>query len=105
MNSAPCKQEYIKIGDIPHYFVTVEGEKDAPMALFLHGGPGQTEAPLGPVLEPFLQKKVTLVFYDQRGAGRTFGKNPQAQPTLNLLLQDLHQIVDLLCQRYSKNAL
>ncbi|MFV0352248.1 MAG: alpha/beta fold hydrolase [Oscillospiraceae bacterium] len=102
MSSTICKQEYIEIGSILHYFAIMEGEKDAPVVLFLHGGPGQTEAALGPVLEPFLQNKITLVFYDQRGAGRTFGKKPQAQPTLSLMLQDLHQIVDMFCQRYNK---
>lgn len=92
-------QEYVTINGIEHYFLhyPVDGK---PVVLFLHGGPGTSESAFGYVLKDIFKDSCTLVFYDQRGAGRTLTKNPKAIPTLDLLLEDLQHTISYLKKLY-----
>jgi pimeloyl-ACP methyl ester carboxylesterase len=40
-----------------------------------------------------LLKKYTVVYWDQRGAGKTLTKNPYKLPTIDLMLQDLFEVI------------
>lgn len=92
-------QEFVEINGIKQYFLhyPVDGK---PVILFLHGGPGMSEAAFGYTLKEMFKDTCTLVFYDQRGAGRTLQNNPKAHPTLDFLLEDLHDTIKYLQTRY-----
>ncbi len=67
---------YVRVGGIEQW-VTIRGDNCAnPVILFVHGGPGNPNTPYanGPY-RPW-EKQFTLVEWDQRGAGRTFARNP-----------------------------
>jgi pimeloyl-ACP methyl ester carboxylesterase len=67
---------YVAIGGIEQW-VTVRGDSCAnPVVLFLHGGPGNPLSPYGGRIYAAWEKDFTLVQWDQRGAGRTFARNP-----------------------------
>lgn len=67
---------YVKIGGIDQW-VTIRGDSCAnPVALFLNGGPGNPLSPYGGAVYAAWEKDLTLVQWDQRGAGRTFARNP-----------------------------
>jgi pimeloyl-ACP methyl ester carboxylesterase len=74
-NSAPINaQSFVQIGGIEQW-ISIRGQnRDNPVLLVLHGGPGVSNAPFAPALVPW-QKDFTVVEWDQRGAGRTFGRN------------------------------
>lgn len=66
--------KYITIGGIEQW-VTITGEdKTKPIVLFIHGGPGSVMSPYTSIYKAW-EKDFILVNWDQRGAGRTFGKN------------------------------
>jgi pimeloyl-ACP methyl ester carboxylesterase len=69
------ESKYVMIGGIEQW-ISIRGEDRAnPVLLFLHGGPGEATNPWAyAVLRPWLEK-FTVVQWDQRGAGRTLGKN------------------------------
>jgi len=76
---------FVTLGGIEQW-ITIRGQnRDNPVLLFVHGGPGDvthhwTFALFGPWLDHF-----TLVQWDQRGAGRTLKKNgPSIAPTITL---------------------
>jgi pimeloyl-ACP methyl ester carboxylesterase len=55
-------------------WISIRGQdRDNPVILFLHGGPGGANAPTADFLLP-LESEFTIVDWDQPGAGRTFGK-------------------------------
>ncbi|MGV3504508.1 MAG: alpha/beta hydrolase family protein [Adhaeribacter sp.] len=67
--------KFIPIGGIEQW-VTISGEdRSKPVILFLHGGPGSTMTPYDDTIYGSWKKDFVLVNWDQRGAGRTFGRN------------------------------
>ena len=69
------EENFIPIGGIEQW-VTISGEdKTKPVILFLHGGPGSTMSQYDDAIYGHWKKDFVLVYWDQRGAGRTFGKN------------------------------
>ena len=72
------EEQFVRIGGIEQW-ITINGESCAnPVILFLHGGPGNTLSPYAGPLFGSWQKDFTLVQWDQRGAGKTYGRNPPA---------------------------
>jgi len=66
---------YVEIGGIEQW-ITIRGEdRNNPVLLFLHGGPGDATNPWGYAAFRSWLKYFTVVQWDQRGSGRTFGRN------------------------------
>ncbi len=65
---------FIRTGGIDQW-VQIRGEnRDNPVILFVHGGPGSSETPLSALFRPW-EKYFTVVMWDQRCAGKTFARN------------------------------
>ena len=81
---------YLKLGGIEQW-VTIRGEdRSNPVVLVLHGGPGDTTNPWGHAGFRTWLKTYTVVQWDQRGAGRTLGRNGNtaADLTIDQLVHD-----------------
>jgi len=66
---------FVRIGGIEQW-VTIKGERCSnPIVLFLHGGPGNPMSPYSDPIYGAWARDFTLVQWDQRGAGRTFGRH------------------------------
>ncbi len=87
LHEAPKIDEakFVTIGGIEQW-VTIKGASCAnPVILFIHGGPGNPISPFAGALYGAWEKDFTLVQWDQRGAGATFGRNPeQAEAPLSI---------------------
>lgn len=94
------REEYTPVGDIQTYLLTYPAAQGKPVLLFLHGGPGASECYAAYVYHELLGDACTLIFYDQRGAGRTLRRNPHAPVSLGLILDDLDALIHLLQSRY-----
>lgn len=68
------EEKYVLINGIEQW-VTINGNRSKPVILFIHGGPGSTISPYIDVLYKDLEKDFIIVQWDQRGAGRTYGRN------------------------------
>lgn len=100
-------EEYVEINGIQHYLLHLEGNKDNPILLFLHGGPGSAESIFAHLMQENWEKNYTVIHWDQRGAGKTLTKNPSKDqyPTLDLHLEDLLGIVTYLKKKYNQNKI
>lgn len=74
------EKKFILINGIEQW-VTIKGEITKPVILFLHGGPGSTLSPYADNVYSELEKEFLLVQWDQRGSGRTYGRNAPAEQT------------------------
>lgn len=98
--------KYVEVGGIEQW-ITIRGEdRNNPVLLFLHGGPGDATNPWGYAGFRLWLKHFTVVQWDQRGAGRTLGKNGSASAqtvTVNRLVQDGVELAALLIKSLGKN--
>ena len=99
---------YVEVGGLQQW-ITIRGEdRNNPVLLFLQGGPGDATNPWGYAGFRLWLKNITVVQWDQRGAGRTFGKNPGAPPqaiTVARLTQDGLELADLLRKQLRKDKI
>jgi proline iminopeptidase len=100
---------FVSIGGIRQW-ISVQGRrKDAPILLFLHGGPGLSTIPTAwRFLAPW-EEYFTVAQWDQRGAGKTYGANaPEtlaATMTLPRMVSDAEEVVEYLRSTYARRKI
>ena len=97
-------EEDVPINGIFQYFLhaPVDSKTESKdVVLMLHGGPGLANSYIAYYLAPYANF-CNMVYYDQRGAGKTQLKNQtQAEAlTMEALLEDLRQTVTYVTQKY-----
>ncbi|MBX3348728.1 MAG: alpha/beta hydrolase [Nitrospira sp.] len=105
--SGPIQQsEYLPV-DGAQLFLQTRGEhRGAPVLLWLHGGPGGAERPLFRYFNGELERHFVVVYWDQRGAGRSFDSDADPhQLTVARHLADLGAVVDHLRQTLGQNKI
>lgn len=88
---------YVSIGGLDQW-IQMRGAPDAPVLLYLHGGPGGTSIPVAEAWRPW-EEHFTVVHWDQRGAGRTFARNGEAgcgRLTVSRMIEDGLEVVEFL---------
>ncbi|MCM3115605.1 alpha/beta hydrolase [Neobacillus sp. MER 74] len=101
----------INLGGVEHSVLIQGNDGTKPLLLFLHGGPcmpvpgvvsrGQDYAVSISTKE--LVKHFVVVFWDQRGAGKTYHKNtPKESFRVEQYIQDCHDLIDILRSRFKK---
>jgi pimeloyl-ACP methyl ester carboxylesterase len=98
---------FVRIGGIEQW-IQIRGEnRKNPVLLVLHGGPGFSYVPFTPSFQVW-EKDLTVVQWDQRGSGRTFGKNGKAgsEPlTIDRMTDDGLEIAEFLRKHLKKNKI
>ena len=98
-------EEYALVGGIEHYLLHYRSKPEDPVLLFIHGGPGQTESFFAFVVEEYAERNYNIVYYDQRGAGKTLLRNKKSKPDTETLKRDLLEIVLYLKKQYGKEKI
>lgn len=87
-------------------YVSIRSEKkNAPLLLYLHGGPGDAALPLVLQYNKELETCFTVVVWEQRGAGKSYDAFDGGALTLDTFLKDLQSLVELLLARFRKDSL
>ncbi|MFT7722760.1 MAG: alpha/beta hydrolase [Roseateles sp.] len=69
------EQGFVEINGQPQWLTVTGQDCRNPVLLFVHGGPGNPNTPFADALFGAWAKDFTLVQWDQRGAGRSYGRN------------------------------
>jgi proline iminopeptidase len=90
--------------------VNVRGaDRDNPLLLFVHGGPGAVEMPIAWAFQRPWEDFFTVVQWDQRGAGRSFPLNDNkaiaASFTPDRYRDDAIELIEQLRERYGKRKI
>ena len=95
---------YRQLGGVDQW-VMVRGESVAnPPLILLHGGPGFSETGFFRRFNAPLEKRFTAVYWDQRGAGKSFDRSiARSSMTVERLIGDLDELVDAVCKRLGKS--
>jgi pimeloyl-ACP methyl ester carboxylesterase len=91
---------YRRLGGLDQW-VMIRGESVAnPPLILLHGGPGLSETSLFRRFNAPLEKVFTVVYWDQRGAGKSFDPRiPRSSMTVEQCVSDLGELVEAVCRR------
>lgn len=92
------RAEYVTATDGARLYLTTRGaRRDAPLLLWLHGGPGGAETPLFRYFNGELEDRFLVAYWDQRGAGRSFDSAADLRAlTIARHLMDLDLVVERL---------
>lgn len=96
------EEEYVTVNGIEHFLLHYPKAPDAPVLLYLHGGPGSFESLFAYELDEVWGGMFTHVHWDQRGAGKTLRRNKKIgmPETVDQMLDDLHGVIGYLQRKY-----
>ncbi|MBC9909931.1 alpha/beta fold hydrolase [Chitinophaga varians] len=98
-------EDTLRIGGI-RQVISVKGNAEGPLLLFLHGGPGESRIPQMEKITHALQPYAIIVMWDQRETGKTLAVNRAPLPvTLQQVEQDTDELVKVLLQRFRRQKL
>ena len=96
------ERSYVSLGGIEQVIHIRGRNVDNPIIIWLHGGPGWSNAYELVPWEHMIKHYYTLVHWDQRGSGRTYLRNPDAPLSFDILLGDLDELVDYVTGRFNQ---
>jgi len=98
--------EAIEIGGIKQW-IKLDGLDDqAPVLLFLHGGPGNSVMSYSDRFTGELKKNFVVALWDQRESGQTAALNESPMPlTVSLFVSDAIGVIEYLNSRFSKTKI
>ena len=98
---------FVLLGGIRQWVEIRGDDRDNPVLLFVHGGPGGSTLPISSSWRPW-EKSFTVVQWDQRGTGRTYGASGEAigpSMTLDQMTQDGVELAEHLRSRLHKDKI
>ena len=101
----PFIEEYVQINGIEQYFLHMPCDSKT-VVIMLHGGPGLANSYLAYFQKPYIDF-CNVVYYDQRGAGKTQIRNRSESESLSfeLILDDLRQTVAYVKDKYKTHRI
>jgi pimeloyl-ACP methyl ester carboxylesterase len=96
--------EEIELGGIKQWIFIRGMNRNNPVLLFLHGGPGEPAMGMSSARkqDAKLIRHFTVVHWDQRGAGKSFNEDiPTTSMTFDRLVEDCTELVDHLRTRFN----
>jgi proline iminopeptidase len=97
---------FVPLGGLDQW-ISIRGEdRRNPVLLVVHGGPGEAQWPYAVHYRAW-EKSFTVVLWDQRGAGHTFGRYGAKTPdvTLDRIANDGVELADYLCRALGKKKI
>ena len=98
---ALTEEGFVKIGGIEQW-ITIKGASCSnPVILMVHGGPGNPNTVFDQLPYTAWEQDFTIVQWDQRGAGRTFTRNPKSADavlTLSGLANDGNDVASFVAE-------
>jgi len=96
----------LNLGGLEQYLIIRGVDKSKPVMLFLHGGPGSPEAAFMKHFNRDIEKDYVMVYWEQRGAGKSFSKNiPPESMTLEQMISDTRELSEYLINRFDQEKL
>jgi pimeloyl-ACP methyl ester carboxylesterase len=97
---------FVPIGGIDQWISIKGDDRRNPVLLVVHGGPGESQWPQADRYVPW-EKAFTVVLWDQRGAGHTYGHYGAKTPDFSLegIAKDGVEVTEYLCHTLGKRKI
>ncbi|AMP20074.1 hypothetical protein AZF37_01785 [endosymbiont 'TC1' of Trimyema compressum] len=107
-NNGISELRKVVLNNSEQYIYIEATDKNKPVVLFLHGGPG-IAYPFGVNsrgIYPEITENAVAVYWDQRGAGKSYNKNVNvADLTIEQIVNDTNALVDYLCKEFNRSKI
>lgn len=93
-----AEQRYVSVGGLDQWLQIRGEDRDNPVLLVLHGGPGSPYAVFTPLIRSW-EARFTVVQWDRRGVGKTRGRSgpaPAGTNTFEQLVDDSIEVIEFL---------
>ena len=100
------EQGFVRIGGIDQWIGVQGRDASNPAILYLHGGPAEAQSPFLKLFLPW-EQDFTVANWDQRGSGKTYGRNGASTPdmTLDRMVEDAIEVAHHVRQRLGKRKI
>jgi pimeloyl-ACP methyl ester carboxylesterase len=93
----------IELGSYKQWIMIRGENRNNPILLFLHGGPGTANIGVAADTQKHLEKNFVVVNWDQLGAGLSYDKRiPKESLTINKMIEYTNELIQYLLQRFEK---
>lgn len=101
-----AEMQRLKLGGVEQS-VTIRGRNaNAPILIWLHGGPGTDETGMWRKYNNVLEDHFLVVYWTQRGTGRSYSSNiPASSMTIAQFVSDLDQLIAYMQRRFGKQKI
>ena len=98
--------EPVTLGGMEQWILIRGEDRNDPVLLWLHGGPGAAQMPIVHAFNADLEKDFVVVHWDQRGAGKSNPRDfDESTMTIEQYIEDAHQLTLYLKQHYGKQKI
>lgn len=105
-SEAVASLEKIKLGGVDQWVLIRGQDRNKPVILFLHGGPGMPAMFLAHRFQRELERDFVVVHWDRRGAGKSFDAASTADSLrVSTTLRDTIELTELLRQRFAQEKI
>lgn len=99
------EQRKIEINGVLQYISIRSEKEDAPLLLYLHGGPGDAALPLVLKYNSELEKYFTVIVLEQRGSGKSYYKFNDDTVNIDTFVQDIHTLIKIMLDHFGHKKL
>jgi pimeloyl-ACP methyl ester carboxylesterase len=104
--NAVSELKKIKIGDVEQWLLIRGENKNNPLLLMIHGGPGAAQIGFIRDYQQELEKHFIVVNWDQRGSGLSYSKKiPKETMNIAQFLNDTIEVTDYLKKEFQKEKI
>lgn len=90
LKNSIAEMRMVSLGDTKQSIIIRGEDRDNPVLLLVHGGPGSAEIPLFRYYNAALKKSFVVVYWDQRACGKSYTKRDATAPLfVQMFVQDL----------------
>jgi len=98
--------EKVRIGEADPWIFIRSDDVTSPIALYVHGGPGSSQLTSNRRHTRELEKYFTVVDWDQRGAGKSYGAiRDVGRMTIDQFVEDTRELTVYLLKRFHQERL
>ena len=95
-----------KIGGLDQYIIIRGSNKNNPVLLFLHGGPGSPEFAFFRAQNKSIEKYFTVIHWEQRGSGKSFSPDiPVNTMNVEQFISDTIEITELAKKKFNTDKI
>lgn len=98
--------EKLTVGGVEQAVIIRGHSRKNPVLLFLHGGPGSPELAFYKAANTDIEKHVTVVHWEQRGAGMSYDAGfPEGPGKINRYVDDAIELAEILKKRFGQDKI